>query len=149
MLNVGDKAPDFVVRLGGGGQFKLSNYRGQNVVLFFYPKAFTYGCTQEVGGFCDVHDHILAKNAVVLGISADSVETLSRFAKSTEAPFGLGSDETKLVRKLYDVERRFGLGTSRVTYVIDGDGVIQGVYHNEIVMSSHIRSALGALEELV
>lgn len=149
MLNVGDRAPDFVVRLGSGGQFKLSNYRGQNVVLFFYPKAFTYGCTQEVGGFCDAHDHMLAKNAVVLGISADSIETLRRFAKSTQAPFGLGSDETKLVRKLYDVERRFGLGTSRVTYVIDEEGVIQGVYHNEIVMNAHIRNALGALEELV
>ena len=96
-----------------------------------------------------MHDHILAKNAVVLGISGDSVETLSRFAKSTQAPFGLGSDETRLVRKLYDVERRFSLGTSRVTYVIDAEGVIQGVYHNEFVMSAHSRSALGALEELV
>ena len=148
MLKLGDAAPDFEVPLGSGDHFCLSEYRGSNVVLFFYPRAFTVGCTREVNGFCDVHDNIIGKSAVVIGISTDSVERLGRFGEATSAPFGLGSDESGEVRRLYDVERRFGLGTSRVTYVIDKEGVIRGVFHNEIVMNRHIQNALSTLGDL-
>ena len=149
MLNVGDVAPDFEIPLGSGERFRLSEHRGQNVILFFYLRAFTHGCTVEVNGFCDIHEDILARNAVVIGISTDSVERLGRFGESTGAPFGLGSDAAGEIRKLYDVERRFGLGTSRVTYVIDEDGVIKGAFHNEIIMGSHIRNALSTLNSLM
>ena len=148
MLNVGDPAPDFEISLGSGERFRLSEHRGRNVVLFFYVRAFTMGCTAQVRGFSGVHDDIIAKNAVVLGISTDSVEKLGRFGEATGAPFGLGSDGTKEVRRLYDVERRFGLGTSRVTYVIDEDGIIRDVFHNEVVMKAHISKTLSALDAL-
>ena len=148
MLEVGSHAPDFTVTLGSGERFTLSEQRGRNVVLFFYPRAFTHGCTIEVGGFCDSYQDLTALNAVVIGISTDSVDRLRRFGDSTGAPFGLGSDAAGRIRRLYEVRRRFGLGTSRVTYVIDAEGVIRSVLHNEVVMSRHIESSLRTLESL-
>ena len=148
MLNVGSQAPDFTVTLGSGERFTLSENRGGNVVLFFYPRAFTHGCTVEVGGFCDSYEDLTCHNAVVIGISTDSVNRLRRFGDATGAPFGLGSDAVGEIRRLYDVQRRFGLGTSRVTYVIDRDGVIRSVLHNEVVMSRHIESSLRTLGSL-
>ncbi len=149
MLEIGVQAPDFTVTLGSGERFTLSEHRDRNVVLFFYPRAFTQGCTVEVGRFCDYHEDLTAHNAVVIGISTDGVDRVRRFGDAVGTPFGLGSDAAGEIRRLYDVRRRFGLGTSRVTYVIDGDGVIRGVFHNEIVMASHVRNALRTLESLM
>ena len=148
MLKVGSQAPDFTITLGSGDTFTLSEHRGHNVVLFFYPMAFTPGCSAEVGGFCEYYGDISAWNAVVLGISTNKVETVRRFGQKMGTPFPMGSDAKGKIRRLYDVKRRFGLGTSRVTYVIDGDGVIRGAFHNEILVSSHIQSALRTLESL-
>ena len=147
-MKVGTIAPDFEVPLGTGGSFRLSDYRGENVVIFFYPRAFSLGCTAEVSGFCDVHDEILAQNAVLIGISPDGLEKVENFGQSVSAPFGLGSDTSGQIRKAYGVQRRFGLGTSRVTYVIDPDGIIRGVFHNEFLMGSHARNVLSTLAEL-
>lgn len=84
----------------------------------------------------------------MVGISTDGSDALSDFAQSLGLPYNLASDRSGAVRRLYDVRRRFGLGTSRFTYVVDGAGVIRSVYHNELAMKSHARSALEALEEL-
>ena len=148
MLEVGAQAPDFSVTLGSGERFTLSEHRGSNVVLFFYPRAFTHGCTVEVGTFCDSYGVLTDLDAVVLGISTDSVDRVRRFGESVGTPFSLASDSDKEVRRLYDVERRFGLGTSRVTYVIDRMGVIRGAFHNEFVMDSHVQNALETLQSL-
>ncbi len=148
MLDIGAQAPDFTATLGSGGQFTLSEHRGRNVVLFFYPRAFTHGCTAEVGGFCDSYEELAALNAVVLGISTDSVDRQRRFGDSLDAPFDLGSDKAGEIRRLYDVRRRFGLGTSRVTYVIDTEGIVRGAFHNEVVMTRHIEKAMKTLQEL-
>ena len=148
MLKVGAQAPDFTVTLGSGERFTLSKHQGRNVVIFFYVRAFTPGCSAQVGGFCDSYDDFTDHNAIVVGISTDGVDKLRRFGDVAGAPFGLGSDAAGEIRRLYDVERRFGLGTSRVTYVIDGDGAIRGVFHNEILMASHIQNALRTLESL-
>ena len=148
MLEVGSQAPDFTAPLGSGERFTLSDHRGRNVVLFFYPRAFTGGCTAEVGGFCNSHADFVAGNAIVIGISTDGVDRLRRFGDATGAPFGLASDKGGKIRRLYDVRRRFGLGTSRVTYVIDGDGVIRGAFHDEFQMASHVQNALRTLEDL-
>ena len=148
MLNIGSQAPDFTVTLGSGERFTLSEQRGRNIVLFFYPRAFTPGCTAEVGGFCESYDDLSAGNAVVIGISTDSVDRVKRFGEAVGTPFDLGSDAAGEIRRLYDVERRFGLGTSRVTYVIDGDGVIRGAFHDEFRVASHVQYALRALESL-
>ena len=149
MLAVGVPAPDFSTMLGSGERFTLSEHRGCNVVLYFYPRAFTPGCTAQAEGFRDAHDDILARNAIVVGISTDAVETVRRFGDACRTPFGLGSDAAGEVRRLYDVERRLGLGTSRVTYVIDAAGVIRGVFHNEILIANHVQNALRTLEDLV
>ena len=148
MLDVGAQAPDFTIDLGSGRSFTLSEHRGRNVVIFFYPRAFTHGCTVQARDFSDSHDDLADADAVVIGISTDSVDRLTRFGDSVGAPYGLGSDAGGSVRRLYDVERRFGLGTSRVTYVIDADGVIRGVLHNEVMISRHARFALRTLEDL-
>ena len=148
MLNIGSQAPDFTVTLGSGERFTLSEQRGRNIVLFFYPRAFTPGCTAEVGGFCESYDDLSAGNAVVIGVSTDSVDRVKRFGEAVGTPFDLGSDAAGEIRRLYDVERRFGLGTSRVTYVIDGDGVIRGAFHDEFRGASHVQYALRALESL-
>lgn len=148
MLDVGTQAPDFTATLGSGERFTLSAHRGRNVVLFFYPRAFTHGCAVEVGGFCDSYEDLTALNAVVLGISTDSVDRQRRFGDSLGAPFDLGSDKAGEIRRLFDVRRRFGLGTSRVTYVIDAEGIVRGAFHNEVHMGSHIENAMKTLQEL-
>ena len=91
---------------------------------------------------------MLARNAAVIGISADSVKRMKDFGEHTGAPFGLGSDASGQIRRLYDVRRRFGLGTSRVTYVIDAEGVIRGAFHNELAMKSHVQYALRTLGKI-
>ena len=100
-----------------------------------------------MGAFRDSCDDLSARNAIAIGISPDSIERVKRFGNALSANFGMGSDAAGEIRRLYDVQRRFGLGTSRVTYVIDGEGVIRGVFHNEINMGSHVRSALSTLQE--
>lgn len=83
-----------------------------------------------------------------MGISPDNVERLKRFATANSLPFLLGSDSAGKVRRLYDVRRRFGLGTSRVTYIVDARGIIRDVYHNEFAITSHATRALRVVEEL-
>ena len=148
MLEVGTQAPDFTITLGTGDTFTLSDYRGRNVVLFFYPMAFTPGCSAEVGGFCEFYGDIAAWNAEVIGISPDKLETVERFGNKMETPFPMGSDSKKEVRKLYGAERLFGLITSRVTYVIDSEGTIRGLIHSEFGVASHVEYALKTLENL-
>ena len=140
--------PDFTITLGSGEPFTLSEHRGNNVVIFFYPRAFTHGCRVEVGSFCESYDDLVARDAIVIGISTDGVDRVRRFGESVGTPFELGSDKAGQIRRLYDVRRRFGLGTSRVTYVIDRHGVIRDAFHNEIVMGDHVLSALRTLEDL-
>ena len=84
----------------------------------------------------------------MVGISTDGSDALCRFSDKLGLPYALASDSSGEVRRLYDVRRRFGLGTSRFTYVVDTAGVIRSVYHNEFEMESHARSALEALEAL-
>lgn len=148
MLKVGDAAPDFTITLGSGEQFSLSEQRGKNVVLYFYPRAFTHGCKVQTKKFGEAYDDFREHNAIVLGISTDGVDRLRRFGEACETPFGLGSDESGKIRRLYDVERHLGLGTSRVTYVISEYGLIRGAFHDEVVMASHVRNALRTLENL-
>ena len=147
MLKVGSTAPDFTITLGSGESFTLSEQRGRNVVLYFYPRAFTPGCSIQTRTFAEAHEEFSEHNAVVLGISTDDVDRLRRFGEACEASFGLGSDESGEISRLYDVRRFLGLGTSRVTYVISGDGLIRAAFHDEIVVTSHVRKALEILRD--
>lgn len=148
VLKIGAQAPNFTAALGSGGQFTLSEHRGQNIVLYFYPRAFSPGCKVQTQRFRDAHDKFVKENAIVVGVSTGSPDAVGRFGEACGAPFGLVSDTSGEIRRLYDVERRLGMGTSRVTYVVDVHGVIKGVFHNEILLSSHVRNTLRVLREL-
>lgn len=148
MLKINSHAPDFTTTLSSGEQFTLSKHRDQNVILYFYPKAFTYGCTIETKSFGDSYEEIQSLNGIIIGISSDEIDTLGEFATACYSPFDFASDLNGEIRKLYDVQRKFNLGTSRVTYVIDTNGIIKNVIHNEIVMNIHVKDSVKTLREL-
>ena len=129
MLNVGIKAPDFTLPDQNGTMHSLSDYRGRKVILYFYPKDMTSGCTSQACGFRDLYPQFLEKGAVILGVSKDSVASHKRFEEAHGLPFPLLSDQGLEVIAAYDVQKRDQEGQPikgliRSTYLIDGDGVI-------------------------
>jgi len=128
MLKEGEQAPGFSLQNAEGETISLSDFTGKTVVVYFYPKDNTPGCTKEACGFRDVYDEILAKGAVVLGISADSVKSHANFKKKFDLPFHLLSDPEKTtiqafgawgIKKMYGKEYE---GLLRSTFVLDGSG---------------------------
>ena len=134
MLEAGATAPTFELPDQDGETVALSEYEGQRVVLYFYPRADTPGCTKEACGFRDEWDAFADRNVAVLGISDDPVDDLAAFAAEYDLPFTLLSDEDGAVAARYDSygeKNMFGNtfdGVFRNTYVIDPDGVIERVY---------------------
>lgn len=130
MLAVGIKAPDFSLPDQNGELHKLSEYRGKKVILYFYTKDMTTGCTSQACGFAERYPQILEKGAVVLGVSKDSVASHKKFEQKYELPFTLLSDPELKVLKEYDVWKekklygKVSMGVVRTTYLIDEDGVI-------------------------
>ena len=130
----GTIAPDFTLPADGGGEITLSDYRGQQVVLYFYPKDDTPGCTTEACNFRDDYSDILAAGAVVLGVSPDSVKSHDKFKLKFELPFPLLSDPDHKVAELYGAwgeKKMFGktyMGILRSTFVIDREGKIVKVF---------------------
>lgn len=129
MLEIGSKAPEFSLPDQNGGVHNLSDYKGQNVILYFYPKDMTGGCTSQACNFRDRYPQIQEKGAVVLGVSKDSVESHKRFEEKHGLPFPLLADESLEVITAYDVLKpgKDGKPTKsliRSTYLIDEDGMI-------------------------
>ena len=130
MLSVGTPAPDFTLPDQNGTLHTLSDYRGKKVVLYFYPKDNTAGCTKQACGFRDMYPQFREKGAVVLGVSKDSVASHKRFEEKFGLPFTLLSDENKAVLQAYDVWKekinygKVTLGVVRTTYLIDEGGTI-------------------------
>ncbi len=130
MLEIGTKAPDFSLPDYTGKMHSLSDYRGQKVILYFYPADMSPGCTNQACSFRDLYPQIQEKGAVVLGVNADSVESHKKFMEEHGLPFTLLSAPEKKVLQAYDVwkERRmFGkpvMGIERSTYLIDEEGTI-------------------------
>ena len=130
MLEIGTRAPEFVLPDQNGIPHALSDYRGHRVVLYFYPKDNTAGCTRQACGFGELYPQFTEKGAVILGVSKDSVASHKRFEQKYGLPFTLLSDEDKSVIQAYDVwkeKKNYGkvtMGVVRTTYLIDGDGVI-------------------------
>ncbi len=130
MLEIGIKAPDFTLPDQNGQPHSLSDYRGQRVVLYFYPKDNTSGCTKQACGFSELHPHFQEKNAVIIGISKDSVASHRKFADKYGLTFTLLSDPELQAIKAYDVWQekkmagRISLGIVRTTYLIDERGLI-------------------------
>lgn len=134
MLNVGDTAPDFSLPDQDGKERRLSDFRGKKVVLYFYPKDNTSGCTTEAVGFRDIAEKFADNNAVVIGVSKDSVRSHRNFADKYSLPFILLADEERKVIDLYGVfkeKKMYGktvTGVKRTTFVIDEHGVIERIY---------------------
>lgn len=130
MLETGTKAPDFTLPDQDGNLHTLSEYRGKKVILYFYPKDNTAGCTAQACGFAERYPQIQEKGAVVLGISKDSVKSHKGFVEKNHLPFTVLSDPEKEVIQLYDVwkaKKMYGkdvMGVVRTTYLIDEDGII-------------------------
>ena len=130
MLETGSKAPAFTLPDQNGEMKSLSDYQGQKVILYFYPKDMTSGCTKQACAFGDLYPQFQEKGAVVLGVSRDSVASHKRFEEKYGLPFPLLSDPEKEVHQAYDVLKekktkgKVGLGVVRTTYLIDENGVI-------------------------
>jgi peroxiredoxin Q/BCP len=150
MLQEGDRAPDFELPDQDGNTHKLSDYAGKNVVLYFYPKALTSGCTVQACGVRDRAGDYEAANAVVLGVSPDGQKKLRQFADKEELNFTLLGDEDHSVAEAYDVwveKSMYGrnyMGMERSTYLIDPDGKIAKVFR-KVKPAEHDDLVLGAL----
>ena len=145
-IRAGDTAPDFTLLDQQGRAVRLSTVtEKKNVALYFYPKDATPGCTTEARSFRDAYDSFAAADTEVIGVSSDSVKSHERFAASERLPFLLLSDRDGAVRKLYGVEKTFGILPGRVTYVIARGGVVRHVYSSQLQVARHSREALEAL----
>ena len=130
MLETGTKAPDFALPDQNGDIHTLEEYRGKKVILYFYPKDNTAGCTKQACGFAERYPQFLEKGAVVLGVSKDSVKSHKNFETKYELPFTLLSDPERQVIEAYDVWKekknyeKVSMGVVRTTYLIDENGII-------------------------
>jgi peroxiredoxin Q/BCP len=150
MLNVGDRAPDIEVQTDSGEAFRLSEMQGKRVVLYFYPKADTPGCTVEA---CEFRDGIKAfgkKGAAVVGVSPDKPAAQARFKQKYDLPFTLLADQDKAAAGAYGVYKeknmygRKVMGIERTTFVIGPDGKIEKIYH-KVKAKGHAAEVLAGL----
>ena len=150
MLEVGDRAPDFTATADTGEEITLSGLRGKKVVLYFYPRDNTPGCTQEACDFRDRQADLADKSIVVLGVSTDSVKSHQNFKTKHALPFTLLADPDKELVTAYGVYRekqqygRSFMGTVRTTFVIDEEGTIASVFNN-VKVKGHADAVLESL----
>jgi len=145
-IKVGDRAPDFALRSQEGDVVTLSDLLSRgNVVIYFYPKDDTPGCTAEAGAFRDNYLDFRKLEAEVVGVSSDSVDSHRHFAEDCKLPFRILSDSNGEVRKKYGVRSSLGLLPGRVTYVIDREGIVRYVFSSQLHATRHVKEALKAL----
>jgi thioredoxin-dependent peroxiredoxin len=146
---VGAKAPGFTLPTQAGTQVSLSDFIGKTaVVLYFYPKDDTPGCTTEACAFRDSYEVFKDAGAEVIGISSDSAASHKQFASKYRLPFILLSDANGAVRKRYGVPSTFGLLPGRVTYIIDKEGIVRHIFSAQFTPEKHIVEALKTLDVL-
>lgn len=150
-LEIGDKAPDFTLPTDGAGTVRLSDLKGQHVVLYFYPKDDTSGCTAEACQFRDLFPKFGRSDAAVIGISRDSVASHDKFKKKYKLPFTLAADEQGKVTERYGVwvqKSMYGrkyMGIERSTFLIDGKGVIRNIWR-KVKVPGHAEEVLAAIK---
>ena len=151
-VEVGKKAPDFELPASNGETVKLSDYRGKNVVVYFYPKDMTPGCTTEACDFRDHHKSFEELDAVILGISPDPVNRHEKFIEKYDLPFLLLADEAHKVAEDYGVwvlKKNFGkeyMGIERSTFVVDKEGNIAKEWR-KVRVKGHVEEALQFIKE--
>jgi peroxiredoxin Q/BCP len=148
MINVkiGENAPDFTLPDQDGKPVTLSSLKGKVVVLYFYPKDFTSGCTKEACHFRDAYEDFTEASAEVFGVSADSQELHRKFRDAYLLPFNLLSDEKGEIKKLYGVAGHLFPG--RVTFIIDKKGIVRHIFSSQIDMKAHVNEAMKILKSL-
>jgi len=153
MVQLGKKAPDFKLPTDGGGTIALKDLKGQKVVLYFYPKDDTPGCTTEACGFRDALPDFSKIDAVIIGVSKDSVAKHDKFKAKYELPFTLGADEDGKVCEAYGtwIEKsmygRKYMGIDRATFLIDEKGVLRGEWR-KVKVKGHVDEVLAAAQDL-
>ena len=149
-LKEGDAAPDFSAAASGGGKLSLADFKGKNVILYFYPKDDTPGCTKEACAFRDAFSEFQKQGAVLLGVSPDSPASHDKFVEKFKLPFPLLADEDKKIVNAYGVwgdksfMGRVYQGTRRVTFLIGGDGRIKKIWP-KVKPEEHAAEVLAAL----
>ena len=150
MLKIGEKASDFTATTDTGAEISLSSLRGKKVVLYFYPRDNTPGCTTEACDFRDRAEALAAKDAVVLGVSTDTVASHQKFKAKYDLPFTLLADPDKKLVSAYGVyqeKKQYGrsfMGTMRTTFVIDAEGTITNVFE-KVKVKDHADAVLASL----
>ena len=152
-LTIGDKAPDFTVATDGGDTFCLSEMMGHNVIIYFYPKDDTPGCTKEACEFRDSLPDFSKTSSKIIGISKDTVAKHDKFKSKYELPFTLAADLEGNVCEAYGtwVEKsmygRQYMGIERATFLVDKEGVLQGIWR-KVKVKGHVEEVLGAVQNL-
>jgi len=148
-VKVGYKAPDFTLSSQRGERVTLSQFFGKkNIVLYFYPKDETRGCTREAYEFRDKYEVFKDLGAEVIGVSSDDVESHESFAIRHNLPFILLSNKDKNVRRLYGVPSTFGVIPGRVTYIIDKAGIVRHIFSSQFQPQKHIQKSIDVLKKL-
>lgn len=153
ILEIGSPAPDFTLPTNGYGELTLSSLKGSRVVLFFYPKDMTPGCTTEVQNFRDLHAEFGTLNTVVIGVSKDSVARHDKFVAKHDLPFSLVSDEGGIACEAYGVWQlksfmgKKYMGIVRSTFLINAEGNIANIWE-KVRVKNHIEEVLGAVQDL-
>jgi thioredoxin-dependent peroxiredoxin len=148
---IGSKAPDFRLSSGDGKEMTLADFKGKKIVLYFYPKDNTSGCTREACAFNDSLKVLEKKGVAVIGVSADSVASHKKFAEKYSLAFPLLSDEKKEMIKKYGVWKEksmYGkkyMGIVRTTFILDEKGVITRIFP-KVKVEGHVEEVIGALE---
>ena len=143
ILEEGMKAPDFILPGSDEKDHKLSDYLGKKVVLYFYPRDNTPGCSREAEAFRDNAEEFNKNNAVILGVSRDTIASHNKFIAKYDLPFVLLSDRNEEVCKLYDVLKektmcgRTGIGVERSTFIINEEGIITKIYR-KVKVAGHV-----------
>ena len=148
LLQVGDRAPAFELSDDRGRVWTHADLAGRTVVLYFYPKDDTPGCTAEACAFRDSYADLQALGAEAWGVSGDDAGSHQRFASRHNLPYPLLVDRGNQLRKAFGVPRVLGLLPGRVTYVIDGEGMIRHVFNNLLDGAAHRNEARAALQRL-
>jgi peroxiredoxin Q/BCP len=148
-IGVGDKAPDFTLPSQSGEQVRMYDRIGERVVvLYFYPKDETGGCTAEACAFRDNYENFSDAGADVIGVSSDSADKHAAFADHHQLPFTLLADAGGKVRKQYGVPSTLGFIPGRVTYVIDRDGIVRHVFNSMTNIGGHVTDTLSVVQAL-
>jgi len=147
-LEIGDTIPQFTLKDQNNKEFDVTKYRGKKpMVIYFYPKDDTPGCTKEACSFRDEFETFTDLNVEVIGISSDDVVSHKKFAEKYNLPFTLLADTKKKVRKLFGVPNNLlGLLPGRVTYVVNKNGIIVHIFDSQFSAEKHITEALSILK---